>query len=263
MSIKIYATREYVDEAISNLPTSEGAVLYTEQNLTDEQKAQARANISEYNWRTFTHPFNILSHKYSISDDSVNLEIADTIMNVTDGGNCSALEDLIDWLSYIRYFPPDSNILSSIKNAVADLDALINGGAITDKGRGPYVQYYYQDENSMYTLQKDGNIYRLTISSTLSGYITGMAEYDGVSKTLTLNTLVPAGAASNLQTKGKYAISSVVGEALANKADVNHTHSDLEEQIAGKADSDHSHADLEEQISQKSQVQIITWEDDD
>lgn len=258
MSIKIYATQEYVDKAISNLPTSEEAVLYTEQNLTDEQKAQARANISEYNWRTFTHPFNLpVVHKYADRAGTINFEIADTIMNVTDGGDCTALEDLIDWLFYITISSADSNIINSIKNAAADLDALINGGAIIEKNNNTYVQYYYEDVNSIYTLHKEGNIYSLSISSTLSGHLTGVANYDSVNKTLTLNTLVPAGASSNLQEKGKYAISSVVGEALANKADVNHTHSDLEGQIAEKVASDTYDATSSKAMSGKAVAQAL------
>lgn len=33
--------------------------------------------------------------------------------------------------------------------------------------------------------------------------------------------------------------------------------------LSSKSDANHGHADLQEQLEQKSQVQIITWEEND
>ena len=43
--VKRFATEEYVVETIATQGGTANAVLYTPQELTDEQKAQARANI--------------------------------------------------------------------------------------------------------------------------------------------------------------------------------------------------------------------------
>ena len=52
----------------------------------------------------------------------------------------------------------------------------------------------------------------------------------------------------------------------ANTANIG-SNADAIEEIKGaldeKADADHTHNDLQEQLEQKSQVQIITWEEND
>ena len=66
---------EYIDEKIQNINMPDidpdsinlDAVLYTEQELTDEQRAQARANISKYDWRDIT----IANTNYTIADFSL------------------------------------------------------------------------------------------------------------------------------------------------------------------------------------------------
>lgn len=45
MNLKIYASKDWVEERISEIDMPENVIQYTEQELTDEQKSQAQNNI--------------------------------------------------------------------------------------------------------------------------------------------------------------------------------------------------------------------------
>ena len=130
-------TKKYVDDSVSTATT--GVVKYSEaQELTEEQKAQARNNIAKtvYDWYTTTKGYNCTLADYNPYYNlpiTLDCEKADSIVSVTDSG-FSALS-AIAYLIYI--FLADclnkngANIIADISMISSELDNLRNNGALT------------------------------------------------------------------------------------------------------------------------------------
>jgi hypothetical protein len=79
------------------------------QELTDEQKLQAQNNISFIKWYRFIHPYTKQIRQFSY-DDSFDMDIANSILNVTGfGDNCSAMEDMVDYVISILFMNTTTN----------------------------------------------------------------------------------------------------------------------------------------------------------
>lgn len=131
MNEKIYASQDWVLENVKG-----GSSDITEpQEWTDEQRAQARKNISEYDWRTCTDSYGTYTYAINHNLNKINYDVAQSVVNVTGNGSVSALDDMISWLwasslrgdGYSTIAPTNT-----IKNAVLNYNALKNGGAITN-----------------------------------------------------------------------------------------------------------------------------------
>lgn len=101
----------------------EGTVLYDqEQVLTNEQKAQARANISKYNWIPITFYGGQQRYVSNPYPETLDMDKAIATPNVTDAGqNVSALAEIADWGS----------------------TAVMNG--VTEENRAVYIGYMYDN----------------------------------------------------------------------------------------------------------------------
>lgn len=105
----------------------DSAILYTEQELTDEQRAQARANIDKYRWKTCRDRWGI--YTYDINAESINYELAQTVPNTSGNGSLSALEDIVSYGSALGFClnAPGINIA---KDMVSNFEALKSANAI-------------------------------------------------------------------------------------------------------------------------------------
>lgn len=133
--IKRYETLE---ERISALEKNGGggncvavdAVLYTKQELTDEEKAQARANINKYIWRECSDSWG--NYIYAILNDSVDYDIVKTIPNVSGNSQLNALEDIVSYLYYAGFYnaePP----LDMARTISLNYNAIFDGNAIRER----------------------------------------------------------------------------------------------------------------------------------
>lgn len=104
------------------------AVLTIPQELTDEQKAQARANIDEYEWRTCADVYG--TYTYAIYDNTVDYDIAKNTLNTSGNGALNALEDIVSWSFYLigAHIPEIGKDIC--KGIVDNFDALKQNGAL-------------------------------------------------------------------------------------------------------------------------------------
>lgn len=117
-----------VSEQISTAIENSGAVLYTEQTLTDEQKAQARANIGTvgYEWHEFENGNYFVANipnKTGIN----NFESSIT----TENSNTSALTSLIGSIKIVTTYAESTNTISLYDGILSAIIALNESGDIT------------------------------------------------------------------------------------------------------------------------------------
>ena len=195
----------------------EGLVSYSvAQELTEEERAQARANIDKYKWHTFSDSWG--SYTYAIDESFVKYDIAQTITNTSGNGTVSALEDIVSWdLTGFTYQEPP---LNTVANIISNYEALLNGGALF----GSTIKYYRAASGeevantiiyignsnfsgSTHAIQIEGQLYSGLIyyNKTTNSIIDWHYSYTGTTKKL----IYP----------GMAADAKAVGDALALKAD--------------------------------------------
>lgn len=137
---KKLATEEYVDAAINGIGIPEGGfVSYSEaQALTDEQKAQARANISELVWRTLKNtnakmPTKLAAYN-QYGKNGFDWDKSDTLMSPTEWGkenNLTAFEDLLECLAATLSAEMFAEVMG---DCAMNIDALIAAGVFDRYG---------------------------------------------------------------------------------------------------------------------------------
>lgn len=232
LSIKYYATEEYVNDALAN-NAAKDAILYTEQELTSEQRAQARANISQHGeiWHTIESP-NMEIADYGVlkygNAPSFDMDAALNMQSVSTS-SYNILGSMIQSASMIGGVTQESLITYLASNIVADFDALYNAGLLTSdhcwlaqrnkdvfpSEVGLTLQIYRESAllNGTFPVthvigigggERTGTIH---YNSTTNECVTGLTLFKHTNKTLT-----EAGYAADAK---------AVGDALAN-----HTHDD-------------------------------------
>lgn len=206
------------------------AVSYdTEQTLTDEQKQQARANISKYDWRNVT----IANQNYTIADYSpANYDsyIAQSAFDIDAALACTGVVSAS--YSSIATIAHMANMLfggalqgvatvkTAIKNIAREYDNLKTNGIIAETGL-IYICHKGTNDNikvAYYIGVADGE-HVVTICESQYGYA-GNIRYN--SETDTYNTEYFTGYADGDKTltkAGMSADSKAVGDALALKQD--------------------------------------------
>lgn len=205
-------------------------VSYEPQELTDEQKAQARANIGQVRWRNFSDEYS--TYTYAIGQDTIDYDIATTINAVNDYGN-NALEELVSWL--ITVFSFDGVSATSVVNFndtkfkyIADsFMALKNGGAIVDGLNVKICLPFIIDKTNLESLEMAAGVVQLKYQ-TSHIYIQcfGKNVYSSASFNLTTNTVDRPNTQyygvlnpNSATVKGYSADAKAVRDALALKID--------------------------------------------
>ena len=205
------ARKDYVDSTSLTLP----------QSLTEEQKTQARANISKFDWKTFSDSSG--SYTYAVDKNSVDYDIAQTITNTSGNGTLSALEDIVSWFSSTNAIITSPSLrLESIKGAVSNFEALLSGGAIVEK----QLRYYHPDSvynneepSIIITIGKEiSSLYNTThyIYMTSRDIITSF-YYNSDTDSIGHWENHYRGVTDNLTLRGYAADAKTVGDELANK----------------------------------------------
>lgn len=217
-----YATKEYVDNAIKEIPAPnvDGLVSYVNtQDLTNEQKQIARDNIDEFIWRNFTYYNNL----YIYATDNklgADFDIANTIINTTGVEACSALEACAVWLKIyamaLRFNFNQKRTLS----AITEFEALRAGGALKTSALRIYYPGTFSNKPASYaqigtTTYKDATHYF---------YFRNFENFNDVTLYYNVNTGVHIVDVSGgiridktLTKDGYYADAKVVGDALDGK----------------------------------------------
>lgn len=217
---KEYASKDWVADQQRN-----NFILFSEpQDLTDEQREQARANISRYKW----HYLNggLFTCYYALPEDTpLNYEIAKDVMDA-DGGNATAINKLVTKAAFHIFFHSKNNTfaLTNVKPIISNYELLINSGALPG---GKKIKVLIGDECDSHVV---GDI--VVESTTANGAthrISGInKEYvefeiwynansesviDGVSYSRLYNS------DDTLTESSRYATAKAVGDALAIKID--------------------------------------------
>lgn len=209
------------------------AVLTTEQTFTDEQKAQARANISQIDWKTCSDEYG--TYTYAIAENTIDYDVAQTIANASDG-TMTALEEMASWL--LSVFGLDLKqtgfVENNIKNIAVNFMALKNGNAFTDTttNDGITVKLYLpviinNDLDILETVGFTITLIYFEASSNLKINVSGRKVATVVTFNTDSNTIVSHSSAyhgvtttiDNLTYGGSAADAKVVGDALALKMD--------------------------------------------
>lgn len=125
-------------------------VKYTEQTLTDEQRAQARANIAKYQYEWYTVKYsifqNIVADYHIVMDgsSSIDCELASNTTSVKLS-SASALGSLAFFakMAFSGAVVNSSTLTTNIAAAVAEFEAIKAAGALT----GNYLYLCYQLDN--------------------------------------------------------------------------------------------------------------------
>lgn len=256
---------------VNDLPfATDGYISYdTEQTLTDEQKAQVRANISKYDWRDVT----IANQNYTIADYSpANYDsyIAQSTFDIDAALACTGVVSAS--YSSIATIAHMANMLfggalqgvatvkTAIKNIAREYDNLKTNGIIAETGL-IYICHKGTNDNikvAYYIGVADGE-HVVTICESQYGYA-GNIRYN--SETDTYNTEYFTGYADGDKTltyAGMSADSKAVGDALATKQDkdliINITSSTVDGETVFTADK--TFAEIKTAISEgKSPVML-------
>ena len=194
------------------------AVLYTEQELTDEQKTQARENISRYDWHHgegLYQTFDIVLEDTTIDWDSlVAIDDASGYFSGTPAiyALTGAAINLASFIHSGQFYM--SNYISK------ELDAIFAGVTIPNNAFRVYVKLpHHEDINYVFLFAKYSESQNaMTFDETLVGTI-GSIRYDKTTDTIVLNTLKSTMVQTNFTSVGYPAESKAVGDALALKAD--------------------------------------------
>ena len=126
------ADAKAVGDAIANIeiPEVEGFVSYDkEQNLTDEQKAQVRKNISKYNWREGLFS-GAIEFKYCDMLNHINWDVAGDMQDTYGFGN-----NIVEYMAYMSQMAFDAMISQDMTNIITRIavnyNALKSAGGLT------------------------------------------------------------------------------------------------------------------------------------
>lgn len=240
------------------------AVAYVDQDLTYEQRAQARENIDRYVWYTTRIYGNNqetieLADIYENTDNNIIWVKALATQNVSGAGvEVTALGEIAYWSSVFFETSSDDSKITYVRYIVNNFEALraneaisaneikIGIGGLGSKTYGiqgaKEVEYsfgiYYNSTQRNYTLTWDDNRYR-------QGYIV----YDRVSDSIVINKLVFNVFDESLTKANQYAEAKIVGDrlrAIDSKIGENTVQEQIAEAIKNKAESDHNHDDVYE-----------------
>ena len=252
----------------------ESTLQFVEQELADEQRAQARANIGTtgYDWRAVyygeaaTAPSGYIAKlppyasqdggTYAFSDYSVKYDIA-LAMKDADGSYalCSlatSMQNLVTYSWTINY----KNVINNLHSA---FQMLSNAGAFTDStrvcfafSRSPEIEesvfhLYLRFDSSASTYR----LYNLKGARYIEFNASGTVLFNNI------NPLVD----NSLSIANRPADAKAVGDALALKAaathdhnDVYYTESEIDSKLATKSNTDHKHDDLYDAKGAAAQV---------
>lgn len=191
---------------------SPDALLFTEQSLTDEQKNQARANISKYIWRTFSDNWG--TYTYAIGNNTVDYDIAQTIANTSGNGTISALEDIVSWIDPNTFYITAPTI-NMPKHVASNFNALLNGGALSSKTIIIYRSDKHDDvtgEIYISSTEKYDSTHSISFNTKLhSFYMFYNENTNSITKWLDEYN----GVTTDLKYSGMAADAKTVGDALA------------------------------------------------
>lgn len=209
-----------VSEQISN-----NAVLFSEeQELTEDQRAIARDNISQYKYRTFTDQYG--TYTYAISDSIHNYDLIQTIPCVTGNGDISALEDIVGY--FWMNTPELEWKVTQVKSVISNFKALRDGNVLSEESITAYT--FHNDINKTYmgifSITDDVPSY-LNVDATHyiffendKGTCYKYIYYNDNTETIVKQYIKFRGVTENLSKSGYAADAKVVGDALAEKADI-------------------------------------------
>lgn len=217
--VTLALAKKYVDDAVANIdiPEAEGFVSYDKaQNLTTEQKAQARENISKYTWRTGKY-FGMVSFRYADINNSVNWEIAESMPDANGYRNTTIVDSMAFICKSIFEGGIGLDFTAEVNAIVNNLNVLKEAGGVNGD-----ILFGFPDEEdflgyaiNIATGYSDGrviiNIYKNFMSDSVK---TGSWVHypDG---TVTTNISV-RNIDATLTKQGVYADAKAVGDALAN-----------------------------------------------
>lgn len=250
-----------VSEQISTAIASSGVVLYTEQELTDEQRKQARRNIAEvqYDW----HEVVGYGGTYTLADFGVywgNSEFdIEGAMNLTSTvlSTYSALGCLHGCVSRLwSQADIEANIAAWMPRIIPDFESISNAGLLPNTSMSICAKSRARDNIQLiYSIGSiDGNYtHFVQFYSPISNTDIGVIYYNNNTGEYSASRHIGAvqGNASTDETLSLHfyaADAKAVGEALATKADSSHTHDDryyteteVDTLLSSKSDTTHNH----------------------
>lgn len=215
------ATKKYVDDAVANIDIPEvsvdGFISYAEaQNLTADEKTQARKNIQKYDWRDGVFS-NAIKFKYCDMLESINWDVAASMPDAL-GFNNNIVDYMAQMTKLLFESLPTANNDTMVKNIVTNYKALREADGLTnssliigfpdnDDNLGFSINMYpaYNDANKITIEIYDNNIH----SNVKTGY--WIANSDGtVTKSISTINLD-----ATLSKESFYADAKAVGDRLA------------------------------------------------
>ena len=211
----------------------EAAVLYEAQELTNEQKAQARENIDKYVWYTIrTYGINEETTEVADMHSNVNMELAIATANVSGAGDdISALGEVIDWSEVFLSSLNDSAKLTNVRYIISNCEALVASGAFPFTGGyevkfavggGGNLKYNIKGAKELrYSFSISYNPVRNSYALTWGDSYTrfGTITYDKTNDVILADKLVFFIFDETLTKLNRFAEAKVVGDALALKID--------------------------------------------
>ena len=204
---------------------SEAVLFSTAQELTGEQRKQARDNISNYKWRTI-QCYNGMTYEIADafefmnnSEAKINWDIVETVPNISDAGdNVNALSDIVDWVHVIFSNASNDDLLMPLNYIAGNMKALMAAGAI-------YDTIWLHTRNRIYD-----TIFRTICISSINEILTvnleaneyntiGYITYSINDNTIIKNALGGLHFDRTLTQRGDIAEAKAVGDALTLKID--------------------------------------------
>ena len=196
---------------VNDLPFyNDGFVSYNKQELTDEQKAQARANISKYEWHEVTSNFG--TYEVALDDSSIDWE---SLVSVDDASGYMTGTPAISILAgtsvslSVNFSAPTGIMQYYIS---PELDAIFASGAINSAAFLIYVKDEYDDIYSFTYSKYNENQNAISIGH--SPYGLGSVRYDKQTSTITYNVLKAKFTDESLSYKGYHADAKATGDAI-------------------------------------------------
>jgi len=196
------------------LATKEYAVSFAEeQNLTDDQKAQARSNIGRYNWHAVEH-----SGFGSCEIAAENEDIWNKIIAVGDASTYFEGTPAIVTLAAAsaalsgNFYNPKTIMSHYIAPSIVKI---IDECGFDASGFGIYVKNEYDDApRHAFEFNRSSENEPYLIISNVSGVV-GIIQYNIESNEIVFNSLSHRGVSKTLNTSGYAADSKVTGDAIA------------------------------------------------
>lgn len=206
-----------VSEQISSALENSGAVLYTEQALTDEQKAQARANIDPYKWYTLYHPITRKNYCVRDTQNTIDFDVAFTVENTTNSGNVDALTDLVDWAMAMQGGIYNNNT-SALKSMASNCEALATNGALSSTNIFIELKTNNTYDNVLFSFyfvkDSETGYYQFGISENSIFNIVGYVIYNYESDEIVSYHMALKNSDSTLSLDNHYANAKATGDAI-------------------------------------------------